>query len=261
VAASLRHSNGLWRKDAATTYPLKQGTARIKYNLDTGGTWSQPDATADGNFVAMWVYGTNSRTEPVIAILGQRQDTNVGASKVNNLVSNLDLGAFPFAEKRILYRLIFETDSTFANTPKARLAHVQDLRERVEDPANEYNLSFTEYDEDETVFQTTSQTYVQAFRLTTASLEEGDYLIFYNYAFALTANNKDLDVRVQVDDVTTLSENTLRPTIADFYFPTSGFKALNLSAGVHTVDIDLRIVQGGNTASLKEKRITFFKIP
>lgn len=122
-------ASGAWRKDTANTFPVKQGAARIKFNLDTAGTWTQPDA-ADGNFVAMWLFATNNINEPVIAILGQREDTTLNNAQANNGFETLQFGALPSLEMKVIFRLIFETQTAFGNTPSARLAigGVQDLR-------------------------------------------------------------------------------------------------------------------------------------
>ena len=126
-------AGGLWRKDVATIFPVKQGSARIAFNLDTAGTWTQPDAD-DGNFVAMWLFATNNINEPVIAILGQRQDTTFNNAQANNGFETLQFGALPSLEMKVLFRLIFETQTAFGNVPSARLAlgGVQDLRTAID---------------------------------------------------------------------------------------------------------------------------------
>lgn len=126
-------ASGAWRKDTATTFPVKQGGSRLAFNLDTAGTWTQPDAT-DGNFVAMWLFATNNIFEPVIAVLGQREDTTLSNAQANNGFQDLQFGTLPSLEMKVLFRLIFETQTAFGNTPKARLAlgGVQDLRTAID---------------------------------------------------------------------------------------------------------------------------------
>jgi hypothetical protein len=122
--------SGDWRKDTATQYPVKAGTGVIKYN-DPAGPWTTPDATS-GNFVAMWVFATNSITEPVIAILGQRQDATLNDAQANNTYESLLFGSLPSLEMKVLYRLIFETSSTFTNAVGAALRDVRDLRRAID---------------------------------------------------------------------------------------------------------------------------------
>jgi hypothetical protein len=116
-----------WTADTATVYPVKQGTARIKYNLNTAGTWSATDA-GEGEYVAMWVFGSNGYFEPMIAFMGQRSDASLQTAKDNNTIDLADFGNIPSPETKILYRLIFQTSSGYANAPKARLVDVVDMR-------------------------------------------------------------------------------------------------------------------------------------
>ena len=119
---------GRFIRDTATQFPVKQGTARIKYNLLSGGSWSTPDASADGNYVAMWVFGSNDVDEPIFALLGQREDSSLEDAQANNVFALLNIEPINVGDIKVLYRIIFKTDSTFANTPKAMIADVSDFR-------------------------------------------------------------------------------------------------------------------------------------
>lgn len=120
-------STGAWAFDAQRDYPVKNGTSLVTYNLNTGGTWTTPDATST-HFVAYWVVATNFVNTPVIAIMGQRTDNKLSDATTNNTWNSLDLTGFASLEFRPLYRLIFRTASSYANTPKAYLADVTDVR-------------------------------------------------------------------------------------------------------------------------------------
>lgn len=122
---------GDWRKAGASQYPVSTGVNRIQYN-NPAGPWTQPEATSDGNFVAMWIFGTNSITEPIIAIMGQREDTTLANAQANNSYESLSFGVLPSNEMKVLYRLIFETSSAFTNAPKASLRDVRDLRQAID---------------------------------------------------------------------------------------------------------------------------------
>ena len=123
--------DGNWRKDPANlftgnSFPVKFGSARIVYN-SLSGTWSTPDIP-NGNYVAMWLIATTDMVTPIIAILGQRQDTSILLAQNNNLYSGLDLTGLPFDEFRPLYRLIFQGSNSYSNSVKARLRDVLDIR-------------------------------------------------------------------------------------------------------------------------------------
>ncbi|HUX31561.1 MAG TPA: hypothetical protein VMV78_13200, partial [Thiobacillus sp.] len=131
-------ANGPWRKKTANSFPLYENTGdEISYNLDTAGTWSIPPAT-NTNYVAMWIFATNNFYEPVVAVMGQRQDTTLANAQNNNTFGSLAFGNFPFAEAKILYRLIFQTSAVYGNTPKARLRDIADLRSVSNMPAGTY---------------------------------------------------------------------------------------------------------------------------
>jgi len=118
---------GAWYRDTATSFPLKFGTARPTYNLNTGGTWTTPDS-GNNNYVAAWVVATNDVSEPVMFILGQREDSSLEQAQRGNTWDTLDLSNLPFKEMRPLYRLIFEVRDAFSNSVKAALRDIQDNR-------------------------------------------------------------------------------------------------------------------------------------
>jgi hypothetical protein len=120
--------NGNWRKDTATDFPVKQGSSRIQYNTVNYSVWQQLDVPADGQFTSMWLIATNNILEPVIAVLGQAVHDDLSTAQELDTYSSLSTGDLPFVEFKVLYRLIFETDSSFTNTSKAALRDVQDLR-------------------------------------------------------------------------------------------------------------------------------------
>ena len=120
-------STGEWTLDASRDFPVKNGTSLVTYNLNTAGTWTTPDVTS-GRYVAYWIVATNFLNTPVISIMGQREDSNIGNAETNNLWTDLDLTNFPNTEFRPLYRLIFRTASGLGNTPKATLEAIDDFR-------------------------------------------------------------------------------------------------------------------------------------
>jgi len=124
-------ASGNWRKDTATAYSLKQGTSRIKWN-NPAGPWTTPDASSDDNYVAVWLFSSNSQEEPIIGIVGQREDTTLNNALANNTYESISFGSLPSLELKVLYRLIFQTSSAYTNAVKARLVDVRDLRRAVD---------------------------------------------------------------------------------------------------------------------------------
>lgn len=123
-------SSGIWRKDLATQFPLKQGTSRIQWNKLDLGTWTTEDASSDGNYVTSWIFATNNVTEPIIAVLGQAEYSSLSLAQEQEQFSFLNFGEhFPTSEFKLGYRIIWRTDSsTYSNTPSAIIADIQDLR-------------------------------------------------------------------------------------------------------------------------------------
>lgn len=118
--------NSHWVKDTATEFPLKQGTDRPRYNLNTAGTWSTPDV-ANNHFGVSWIIATNNLNEPIIAIIGQDSYSNKGAAQAE-FYASLNLDGFPIVEFRPLYKIIYECKTSYTNTPSARITDVLDLR-------------------------------------------------------------------------------------------------------------------------------------
>ena len=118
---------GPWRKKTANTFPVLEGTSRLAYNLDTGGTWTQPDAT-DNRHVAMWIFASNNAYEPVFALLGQRQDKKKKDADENNTFESLDLTGVFTPEIKLLFRVILKTKASYGNTVHAKVVQFQDYR-------------------------------------------------------------------------------------------------------------------------------------
>lgn len=123
---------GNWRKVNSNNFPVKAGTSRIQFNTYSGSTWSTIDATSDNKFIAMWVFATNNQEEPIVAIMGQLESASLADAQANNLYQSISFGNLPSLEMKVLYRLIYETSSTYTNSIKASLADVTDLRRAVD---------------------------------------------------------------------------------------------------------------------------------
>jgi hypothetical protein len=119
-------TNTHYKRDSATKFPMKQGTARVKYNLYSGGAWSTPDID-NNKFGITYLVATNDLNDPIFAMMGQAQYTDQGSAEAASW-NDMNLDDFPVAEFRILYKLIYQTSNSYSNTPHARLTGVQDLR-------------------------------------------------------------------------------------------------------------------------------------
>ena len=75
---------------------------------DNAGTM----ASAAGDYVAYWIFATNNINYPLISVMGQRKDTNITNARANNTYESLSFGVLPFAEYKILYRVIVRDDAT-----------------------------------------------------------------------------------------------------------------------------------------------------
>jgi hypothetical protein len=120
-------STGSWVADAATEFPMKAGTLRARYNLNTAGTWSTADLTSN-NFGITWVAATNNIGNPIIGILGQDNYNTVGAAEAATW-DGVDLTNFPSIEFRPLYKIIYQSNNSYTSTPHARIRGVLDLRQ------------------------------------------------------------------------------------------------------------------------------------
>jgi hypothetical protein len=139
-------NTGYWRRKDPTNYAFIEGSASplqtAKYNMYSGGTWSLQNCT-NGYFFAIWLIYTNDIKYPVAAILGQREDSNLIAAINNNTRSALNVTNF-FAQEKYFYRkLIFQTSTSFANAPKARLMYVASASEI--NPANDRYAAICAY--------------------------------------------------------------------------------------------------------------------
>ena len=109
-----------WRKSVPDDYPLlNAGTGRVAWNENTG-TWALSEAT-DGYFVLTHVFATNDMDNPMIGVVGQNEYATIAEARdgAENEISDILTSSLPFQEFVAVATVIFETDDTFGNTPKA----------------------------------------------------------------------------------------------------------------------------------------------
>jgi hypothetical protein len=118
--------NNHWTKDVATQFPVKNSGTRAQYNLNTAGTWS--NASVDNSkYGVMFLVATNNLNEPILSIMGQSQYTDQGSAEASTW-DELNLDGFPIVEFRPLYKIVFQTATAYANSPKTRFVNLLDLR-------------------------------------------------------------------------------------------------------------------------------------
>jgi hypothetical protein len=117
----------LWRKKSADPYPViyngsvaGYSSARLAYNQFTGGAWQLTQVT-DGDFVLCHVFATNDIETPFVAIAGINQYANIPEARAGAESEISSLSGLPFAEFVAVGTVIYQTDSAYNNTPKARV--------------------------------------------------------------------------------------------------------------------------------------------
>jgi hypothetical protein len=107
---------------------------------------------------------------------------------------------------------------------------------------------------------TTSSSFQRKLRLTTPTLPAGDYHI--QWSCGAYSDDRNLALRVQVDDSTTLFQSDDFERVDNDFFPLSGHADVTLSAASHTVDLDY--AQGtsaeSGSARIKYARITIWRV-
>ena len=115
-----------WRIDAPTDFPIKQGTARPRFNSLSGSTWSVADID-NNKYGVTFILATNNINYPIIGIIGQASHGNE-SDAVNTDFNELKLDGLPVVELRPLYKLIYDCKDNYANSVNARLTKIMDLR-------------------------------------------------------------------------------------------------------------------------------------
>lgn len=121
-------SGNEWVLDNPTDFATKQGTSRVKYNQLSGGSWSASDVPTDGWYTTSWVLATNNINYPIIAVMGQSSSPLLSDEEARTF-SDLSLPGFPVVEFRPLWKVVWQTNSSYSNSIKARIAGVYDIRQ------------------------------------------------------------------------------------------------------------------------------------
>lgn len=128
-----------WKIDSPTDFPLKQGTARPQYNVNTAGTWSTADIS-NNSFGVTFILATNNINYPIIGIIGQTEKLAQGNAEALSW-GDLVLTGFPVVEFRPLYKIVYQCKDSFTNTPHATLVSIWDLRQISSSTVSAYNAT------------------------------------------------------------------------------------------------------------------------
>ena len=122
----LYKSGTLWRKKAADAYPIiYNGTAgytgtRVPYNQLVAGSWQLTEVT-NGNYVMVHLFATNDINNGVVGVMGTNEYSNAPQARAAADTEINSLSDLPFAEFTAIGTVIFQTQTSYTNTPKARV--------------------------------------------------------------------------------------------------------------------------------------------
>lgn len=122
--------------------------------------------------------------------------------------------------------------------------------------------TFQTYAESLALSTIASTTPTQKLRLTTPDIPAGVYRIAWSYKWFMTDGANSFVGRLQLDDTTNLMDHRQEPqdTATTQRQPEAGFAHVNLTAGVHTFDIDYNRSGGLGTAGIEQCRMEFWRI-
>jgi len=119
--------DSVWYKTTPTTVPLKLGTTLAQYNYfnTTSGLWELVECNK--KYTGVCIIATNNLTYPVIAIMGQANENQLDDILAFSFY-DLQLPHFPSVEYRPLYKVVYEVNTGYSNSSKAKIVSVIDER-------------------------------------------------------------------------------------------------------------------------------------
>lgn len=112
------------------------------------------------------------------------------------------------------------------------------------------------------VFTTSSTSYQQRWRYSTANLPAGTYILF---AFAevgtdATSAGPIVNARIQINDTTTLAQGIVKPGVEGARVPMGGAFHLAGISGVQNIDFDIRKVSGVGSVAMENARVVLWRV-
>ncbi|KKN68770.1 hypothetical protein LCGC14_0447900 [marine sediment metagenome] len=123
-----KNGSANWEWDAGVSVYYKLNGTALRYNNGN----ALADCTPN-RYMAMWIFATNDISVPIVALMGQRQDTTLNNARENNTYESLSFGILPFQEMKLLYRVILRS----TGSPPSYV-ETQDLRAISNLPAGTY---------------------------------------------------------------------------------------------------------------------------
>lgn len=107
---------------------------------------------------------------------------------------------------------------------------------------------------------TTLSTWTNKLSITTPSLELGSYILFAQAIMSGSKSNAQYEVQAQYDDTDTFGLLNAQAGVAfsEFLFFTHTIK--ESISGVHTIDIDYRMVAGSGYIAIRGARLTYWRV-
>lgn len=114
-----------WIKVGATNLPYHGASNQVYYSPNNNGV----AFVTNNYFVSYYIFATNNIAEPIISIMGQRQDTSIGDAQVNQVPESLTFTDLPSIEMKLLYQIILNTQTSYTGNPfRVRIQQVNDFR-------------------------------------------------------------------------------------------------------------------------------------
>ncbi len=122
--------------------------------------------------------------------------------------------------------------------------------------------TFATYAESLALSSVATTTPTQKLRLTTPNIPAGNYRIAWSYKWFMTDGANSFVGRLQLDDTTNLMNHFQEPqdVSTNQKHPEAGFAHVDLTAGVHTFDIDFNRSGGGGTVGIEQVRMEFWRM-
>lgn len=118
----------VWRAKTADAFPLLQSGAagytgaagRIAYNQNNAGTWQLTEVIESG-YMNIHYYIINDSTQKIIGVMGDNYYTT--RQKASDLQEEeiARITSLPLTEYILIGSVIYQTNSTYTNTPKAKI--------------------------------------------------------------------------------------------------------------------------------------------
>lgn len=126
VTAPILYQDGSeWSYPTVSDYSFISDAGVPVYNV-FNTTW-ETQSVADGNFFISYIIATGNTEYPVVAFAGQQEYAELSAAEAASF-NDLDLSGLEVLPLKVLYKIIYKYDSTYANTTKVIIDGYQDLR-------------------------------------------------------------------------------------------------------------------------------------